>query len=439
MTREIKHIFLITIDALRADHVGYIGKKMLTPNIDKLSKNGTIFTRAFANGPGTNQSFPSILTSSYFLMHDGYFLSKKYETVAEALHKKGYQTCAFHSNPFLSSNFGWSRGFNEFHDFMDKIQSPSAFITQRNKKNKLEMNSLARSRNFLGKISKIDFVNNSFKKIFYRFNECSVPYIESKELNQHIFKWLDDHSHQKFFLWIHYMDPHFPYIPPEEFSKINRKSAFAFNNSINLKHPSTNDLHILRKLYEGEVRYVDNSLGSLLTKVKEKLLCENSIIIILSDHGESFMEHNKYGHTPEIMYNDVLHVPLIIDGLDKPERITRNTQLLDLAPTIIDVLNIRKPESFLGKSFFDRNSSAYPIFSESAENNLINLTYNKQRVAVSCIYDKWKLIVNNLTREKKLYNIEKDFHEYNNVIKEKPKLYAYMKKLLSNHMKKMKF
>jgi arylsulfatase A-like enzyme len=107
----IKRVFLITIDCLRADFVSCInGRSGFTPHIDKLAKNSIIFTKAFSNGPGTNQSFPSILTSTYFFMHGGLRLLSHYTTLAEILGKNGFKTVAFHSNPFLSKSMGFNKG-----------------------------------------------------------------------------------------------------------------------------------------------------------------------------------------------------------------------------------------------------------------------------------------------------------------------------------------
>ena len=99
---QYERIILLTVDCLRADVVGCIGGGQLTPHIDHLAKRSTVFQRAFANGPGTNQSFPAILSSTYFLMNDGMRLAPSTQTLAEVLQAHGFRTAAFHSNPFLS-------------------------------------------------------------------------------------------------------------------------------------------------------------------------------------------------------------------------------------------------------------------------------------------------------------------------------------------------
>ena len=95
--KKPKYVFLITVDALRADHVGCIGGGNLTPNIDKIAKESLLFTRAFANGPGTNQSFPALMTSTYFYMHNGFYLSPNYDTLSEIMKKNGFKTAIISS------------------------------------------------------------------------------------------------------------------------------------------------------------------------------------------------------------------------------------------------------------------------------------------------------------------------------------------------------
>ena len=160
---SFKHIILITVDCLRADHVGCIGGGSYTPNIDNFAKNALIFTKAFANGPGTNQSFPSILSSTYFLMHGGLRLLPYYETLPEVLSRYGYRTVGFHSNPFLSSKFGWNKGFHEFYDYMDIVKSPSGLVTKWRKGKSLSSFLILidnRLREKLGKSSRSSMVKS---------------------------------------------------------------------------------------------------------------------------------------------------------------------------------------------------------------------------------------------------------------------------------------
>jgi len=414
MKERFRYIFLITVDCLRADHVGCIGGTDLTPNIDKLSRDSVVFTKAFANGPGTNQSFPAILTSTYFFIHGGLHLNPRCTTLAEVLSKHGFRTVAFHSNPFLSKMFGWDKGFHEFYDFMNVIKAPSATVT-RLQRGKL-VNRLTRiALNVLG-ASYSRRIRELLKKIYYRFSRIEKPYLEGTELNQHVTNWIEKHKNEKFFLWVHYMDPHEPYIPPKEYLSnfSSREEALKFNLSVDMNNPSEEDLTILRELYKGEVKYVDSCIAELINNIEDRGLLEDSLIIITADHGHAFMEHGKFGHAYDILYNEVIHVPLIVYGLGGTHKINKCVQLLDLPPTVLDLLGINPPSTFIGKSLIDRLESL-PIFSESAEPNLVELKYNLSKNIISCIKKEFKLILSNFTNTMELYNIRKDPLEKKNI------------------------
>ena len=435
--RNIKHVFLITVDALRADHVGCIGGGNLTPNIDNMARTSLLFSRAFSNGPGTNQSFPAIMTSTYFLMHNGFNIKPHYKTVAEIVQENGFKTAGFHSNPFLSKTFGWDRGFDEFYDFMDEIKSPSAFITSKQEigfQNKLLRFFASR---FLG--NQNNRLRQLLKKIYYKHSGLEMPYLEGKELNKQVFRWINKNLEERFFLWMHYMDPHYPYTPPDEYCEgfSNRKEAFEFCTSINGNKASDYEMETMIGLYRGEVRWTDYCIGELYKFFEENGLVENSVIILTADHGEAFMEHGRYGHKPDILYNEVLHVPLLIHGLNYVLEHDLPVQLLDLAPTILDILEITKPRTFLGDnliSLIKESNVNKPIFSESAEPDLINLKYDVKKKIISCIKDEWKLIINELLNTKELYNINQDFKEKNNLIIKELNTHLELEEIIKKHL-----
>ncbi|MFX0206994.1 MAG: sulfatase, partial [Candidatus Hodarchaeota archaeon] len=300
-----KYVFLITIDSLRADKVGYIGESNLTPNIDNIAKDSIQFLKAFANGPGTNQSFPAIMTSTYFLMHKSFHLLPNTKTLAMVLKQNEFKTVAFHSNPFLSKTFGWHLGFDEFYDFLENIKSPSSFITKQQ--------GIGFKKKILRYFSRSILFENSYitqflKKIYYKYSGLEIPYLEANILVNNVINWIKKNKNSMLFIWMHFMDPHFPYIPPKQYLKhfSTRKEAFNFNISKNLLHLSHEDLTILKDLYEGEVKYVDSCIGKFIEYLTKVGYIENSLILIMSDHGEAFMEHNKFGHNPDIMYNEVI-------------------------------------------------------------------------------------------------------------------------------------
>lgn len=434
---NFKRVILITVDCLRADAVGYIGGGGLTPNIDKLAKNSLVFTRAFSNGPGTNQSFPSILTSTYFLMHGGMRLLPHYTTLAGALSQHGFRTVAFHSNPFLSRSLGWSRDFDEFYDFIDVVSSPSAFVTrQQNRGLTSKIERLATTATTALGLSGSSTFQRFLKKIYYEFHNFEVPYLEGKGLNEYVAGWLERNSQKKFFLWMHYMDPHYPYIPPDEYLSclLNRKEAFKYNLSVNENHPAREEVPVLRKLYEGEVKYADACIGAFVSYLKRKGLWDDSLVFFTGDHGHAFLEHGRFGHAYDILYNEVIHVPLIVFGLDEAQKVNSDAQLLDIPPTALDLLGISRVPSFMGRSLLDAGNRSETIFSESAKPDLINVRYDLSKKVVSCIKDSMKLIINELQRTKELYDLKKDFQEKNNLCKSEEVLTKDLSSSIRSHL-----
>jgi len=437
---DIKRIFLITVDCLRADYVGCIGGGDLTPNIDRLARDSVVFTRAFANGPGTNQSFPAILTSTYFLMHGGMRLLPHYTTLAEVLGRHGFKTVAFHSNPFLSKSLGWGRGFSEFYDFMEILKSPSASVARSSWSARI-LKSINKLIGVLGNKK----VQSIMRRFYYWWSGFEIPYVEGNELNKHVIRWISKNKRENFFLWMHYMDPHRPYVPPSQYITDDfstRKEAFMFDVFIDPKisqgSVSEEELKKLMKLYRGEVKYVDDCIGSFISFLKDEKLLDDSLLILTSDHGEAFMEHGELVHSYKIVYNEVIHVPLIIFGLNHSSKIVDDfVQLLDISPTILDALQITKPYSFCGNSLLsllDGNDSSQPIFSESAKPDLINLKYNTSKKVVSCIAEGWKLIINDFWGTTDLYNIEKDPYEKNDLATTELEIRQQLTTIIQEHL-----
>jgi len=436
---NIKYIFLITVDCLRADHVGCIGGGDLTPNIDRLARDSLVFTRAFANGPATNQSFPAILTSTYFLMHGGMRLLSGYTTLAEVLRSHGFKTVAFHSNPFLSKSLGWGRGFDEFYDFMGFIKSPSAAA--------IRSDFSAKLANFINRITRVvdnNHLNSFLRRIYFLWNKFEMPYVNGEMLNNHVTKWILRNKDQRFFLWMHYMDPHRPYIPPPPYLHYfeTREEAFIFDTLIHSKisqgKVSIEELKKLKILYEGEIKYVDYCIGELMEFLKIQDLLEDSLLILTADHGEGFNEHNKLTHPYDTVYNEVIHVPLLFYGLtDYTGVVDKYTQLLDVPPTIIDVLRGKLPHTFLGKSLIPALEGEWqyrPIFSESAKPDIMNLRYDTSKKVISCIMEDWKLIINEFGGTTELYNIHKDFSEKINLVRDELEVREKLTAIIEEHL-----
>lgn len=391
-----KNIILITIDALRADHVTCLGNlKKTTLNIDEMAKKGALFTQAISTGPSTRRSFISMFSSTYASMYGG-FRNSSFENrnmIAEILRKQRYSTAAFHSNVLLSSYFNYNRGFDRFEDFFEPAQVKSVFT-------KLEQAFQKRLKTTFGPALQI-----------VKFIRGNLPYRRAEFINRHALSWLKDCSN-KFFLWIHYMDCHFPYLPPTSFAPPTASwwMFFELNFRWRIKASlSKKQLAILTSFYDGEIRYVDDCLGILLNKLKEMgIWLDNTFIILAADHGEEFKDHGRLGHDFRL-YDELVHVPLIICGPGiKPKTVVESpVSLIDLSPTILDLLDIQNvPETFLGKSLFHpdrkyRRDKLEGVISEwDCENRRI-LAYRTK---------EWKYIltINDQNMRHELYNLQAD-------------------------------
>lgn len=306
------NILLITIDTLRADHLGCYGYKDIhTPTIDALARDGVRFEHATAQVPLTWPSHAAILTGTYPFQNGvqdftSRALSPQFQTIAQGLKRRGYTTAAVVSTFVLDRSWGLARGF----DYYDDAFAGSQFL-------EADVGALERKA------------------------EPSVT---------HAIQWLQNSWLKKarapFFLWLHLYDPHTPYDPPEPYLSQYR-----------------------RQPYDGEIAYTDHELARLISWLKAHKLYASSLIILLSDHGESLGEHGESEHGLFI-YNSTVHVPLIVKppagSGRKPSVVNEPVETVAVAPTIFEVLRISDPiqKQFQSKSVF-ANTAASTVASYS--------------------------------------------------------------------------
>ncbi|MFH1680320.1 MAG: sulfatase [Candidatus Eisenbacteria bacterium] len=300
--REKPNIFLITIESLRADHVGCYGyAKPTTPNIDRLAAEGTRCTGAYAVTSWTLTSHATLFTGLYPSAHrvvaprDA--LAESHLTLAEALRDSGYQCAGFVSGPFLTTPYNLHQGF-EIYD-----QSPSS-ITQ----------DAAHS----------DVTNPEMEEDLVRFLE------EQKDADR------------PFFLFAYFWDVHYDFLPPAPYDTLFVPEGarpfdvgdFEGNPRI---HPNMDpvDLAYLISQYDGEIRCTDDLLGRLWDRLRDLGLWENTIVVLTADHGEEFFEHGTKGHKNNLFVESV-RVPLVIKWADGrgPAVDSRLTGLIDLFTTL---------------------------------------------------------------------------------------------------------
>lgn len=437
---KTENVILITIDALRADHLSCLGYcRKTTPRLDEFAKKGILFSQAISVGSGTTPSFPSILTSSYPLMYGGYErLSKDRTTIAEVLKSAGYSTAAFHSNPYLSRYYGYDRGFDTFEDFFRKSPE-SETLTDKVKD---------RVKNMLNEDDLLyRFLRKAYGGVCMLLKNENIPYEIAEVINEKAFSWLKEHSNNNFFLWVHYMDVHEPGMPPYKYLRyfrhqhVSKQEIKKFYKKIRRysKRVSYEELKMLIDLYDCKIRYVDYVIGSLLDELENMDIMHNTLIVVTADHGDEFLEHGELGHH-ESLYDELLHVPLLIYA---PEIIGKNiviedlVSLLDLSPTILDILDTEKPKKFIGKSLLavikgkERRSSG--VISEVAhEKGNPKVDFSKRKTSYRT--EKWKFILDRKNGRCELYNLQEDPMETKNLAEIEPDLSKEFESKIRDHI-----
>lgn len=412
------NIILITVDALRADHLSYFGyPKLTTPNIDNLCEKSVLFIQAISQNSHTPQSFPSIFASVYPLtigteplQGSGIRLPTGLSTVTEKLHKTGYITAAFHSNPYLSRAFNYHKGFEIFDDDL-----------------------------YFGS-SKLSLL---IKRAFTRLKPH--PYLSANEINRKALSFVEEVKDKSvfFFLWLHYMDIHGPYQPSSLYTDLSKH--LSYRDMKRLWQKATNypemvteeEKEMLIDLYDGEIKYLDSQIKHFMLALKDLGVLENTLLIITSDHGEEFGEHGKFNH-PRDLYDELIHVPLIFYSpsiLPKAKEISQVVGLIDLAPTILELIGIKEDSSsFQGRSIV-------PLIIEGTQERRIIISEasgeNKQRdiVKFAARSNNFKYIVTmkgqNLKKEE-LYDLTNDPKETLNLAENVK--YINQKKQLKVHL-----
>ena len=276
------NVILITIDTVRADHLGCYGAKDIqTPTLDALAHDGIVFEHAISQVPLTWPSHAVILTGLYPFQNGvqdftGQPLEARFRSVAQAFEQHGYATGAVVSAFVLDRSWGLARGFN----FYDDAFSPEAFA------------------------------NRDLGLVERRAGESVTRALA----------WLQKNPRGPFFFWLHLYDPHSPYDPPEPWHTQYQS------------HP-----------YDGEIAYADHELGRVITWLKRNRLYDPSLIVFLSDHGESLGEHGEHEHG-FFVYNSTVHIPLIVkppagSGF-RPGRVSRAVETIAIAPTLLRLAGI---------------------------------------------------------------------------------------------------
>ena len=416
MDKDVKNVILITIDALRADHLPFMGyQRNTSPFLQEMAEKGTVFSLAFSNSSFTWASFPSLFSSDYPVLGNEYTIQGR-TIIQEILQGKGYQTAAFNSNPYLSRYFKYDRGFDYFEDYFSGIRLRNENSPQNTTNMRRQIAKLIREHDiFFG-------IWDLLRKIT-GYNRYNVPYVNALTLTNDVLSWVKNQSREPFFLWAHYMDVHSPHVYPPVLNKIEGPSVNKHELKKRLRriNPAetmcANYLADLIDKYDSRIRYVDHAIENLFAHLEENHILDDCLVVITADHGEEFLDHGDFGHRPKL-YDELIHVPLVIKGpnIPKGKKVDKVVHHLDIAPTILDLLNIPIPECFLGENIFKATERQGIISETSSEFNKVEINLSKLEVAYRT--KDWKYIYS-LEGESELYNVAKDPGEERNLISER--------------------
>ncbi len=435
-TPEKPNIILISIDALRADHLGAYGyDPRISPHLDALAREGVLFRQAFAQSSWTLPSVASFLTSLYpselqvRCRQDFSLCYRQVDpmrtTIAEVMQEAGYRTHAYLASVWLQPHDGFLQGFDR-----------AAFVWARAPFDRdfLEQSPLLRTV-LSGPAMRAGF-EWGYSLLF---DPHLVPANRGERVNHYALRFLRRQPREPFFLWLYYMEPHAPYDPEQPFRPLpgeitpERERYLRSLEDTLLEAASPLDLTpteraALVSLYDGNIVEVDRLVGEVIAELDRQGLRERTLVVVMADHGEEFYDHGGYSHGGTL-YQEILHIPFIFWG--SPVRVSGRVvetpvAALDLLPTLAEVAGGSIPAEARGRSLLPalqgEELEARPIYSEG----LFRPPYDLQAVQ----YAGYKLISSPSSHRAELYDLHHDPTEQVDLSLQEPDRMAALMALL---------
>ncbi|WP_224332639.1 sulfatase [Haloprofundus halobius] len=412
---ELTNVVLVTVDSLRADAISPYDAERHTPVLQGLADRGTVFEHAFATGNWTPFSFPGLLASRPTFADTGRIGVSETPTLAETLSTAGVATGGFNAaNGFLTEHWGYDEGFDEFEAFVADIGSS------------IYGQYLAAHPTVEGWLQ---LAASPFRRLSSRLrrDEDDRPFLDTSrmlDVERAATSFVED-ADEPFFLWIHYMDVHTPYVPAPRYIREVSSAVFGTHRML-LAHTRTGlgrevgdrTLADLRTLYQGAVRQVDASVGRVLDALDATGQRDATAVVVAGDHGEEFQEHGHLAHYPKL-YDELVHVPLVVDVPGAaPHRIDGPVGLDAVPPTVCDLFGVDAPAEWTGESLV----SSVEDGADPADEPVISVAVRGDDVTqqpiprglddgdllVSVRTSEWTYIENTATGEAELYHRPSD-------------------------------
>jgi len=360
-------LLLYVVDALRADHLSCYGYgRSTTPNIDALAEEGLLYRQCFTPATWTKPVSASVLTGAYPPTHGTRTREDTFDAdirrLPELLAEEGYETGGFSAMGNVSASIGYDRGFDAYYDL---YKDPA--IVERRATSSADSEELAHETE----------------------GEIALP--RASDVRERLTDWVEATTGE-FFAFCWSIDPHIPYDPPADFREFVDPAYAGSVNGQRETLPAVTtdeDLDHLKGLYDGEIRYSDHEFGQVVERLRKLGLYEETMIVLIGDHGDAFMEHGRltHGHLP---FEELIHVPCVIKPPashdHNPRTIEETVALIDLVPTILHAAGIDdRPETIQGRSIppYGPAGSSTPVYSETRSREIYPTFYSVRT-------DQWK-------------------------------------------------
>jgi arylsulfatase A-like enzyme len=350
------NVLLVMIDTLRADHLSIYGyERETSPEIDAWARErGVVFDNAMSHAPWTKPATAALLTALYpsttRMGSEGSGLPPSAEPLAEILSRNGYRTAFFTANQYLTPVFGFDQGVDYFFG-----ENPPHM-------RQLVLGHVLHMAKPLHPVVRATYDGlERVERRFTGFEKLPTKKVRAETVTRAFWRWLDDTEDDRFFAYVHYVDPHSPYQPGAPFDRmfmpdhieVPMDSGAGGWQGMRRQGADDDGLEQLLALYDGEIRYLDGWIGDVIEDLEGRGILDETLIVITSDHGEEFRDHGDFGHGNSL-YQEQLHIVLMMgfpDGLvPGGRRIPHVVRHVDVLPTILDVVGLPTPANIAGRS-----------------------------------------------------------------------------------------
>ncbi|AGB15081.1 arylsulfatase A family protein [Halovivax ruber XH-70] len=408
-----------------------------TPYLEALAERGTVFDTAIATAPMTTPAFPGLLAGAYPMDHGYNQFKPAHEPVQDRLTDAGVTTVGITGNVATSAVFDYDRGFDRFYDTIpiehrDRLKE----LADQHADPPLGMGPSEWKRK-----RALQLRDNS---------DRTVPYGRADELTDEAVSSLESLSQgEDAFMWIHYMDPHYPYAPPREFletdtvwdrTEVNRAVYRWLSDQPDRCGPRPEGgrpypdppeaIDAFRRYYRAEIRFVEDQIRRLISALERIRRMEETVLIITADHGEEFMEHDDYGHRAKL-YDELIRVPLLVVddsnyGLPAGTTVSEPTSHVDIPATVTDFFRIDPHPEWRGRSLREvansdeETGSREYVLSEICHHNSFTASLDPEDAIVAVRGAGWKYIKNRQYGRKEAYDLDDDPREQSNLAEDVP-------------------